>query len=187
MLLVVFFLLTTRVSQYYHFDHFHVERIYLDTFSPCFESPWLPPWCHVMAACSMNVWSMFKISAKFREIRWFRPPPKFKNFGNNNLNIFKSIFKNSLKMNFGRNFVKFREIRWFRPCPNFFSNEFQNPGYNQSYLVNNDGSRAVCRPVGMVAAMARQLRHCEQTSDELDAWRRKQAPYKKKEKKAIDA
>ena len=69
----------------------------------------------------------------------------------------------------------------------FFSNEFQNPGYNQSYLVNHDGSRAVRRPVGMVAAMARQLRHREQTSDELDAWRRKQAPSKKKEKKAIDA
>ena len=30
-------------------------------------------------------------------------PPKFENFRNNNLNIFKSIFKNSLKMNFGRN------------------------------------------------------------------------------------
>ena len=64
-----------------------------------------------------HLWSVFKISAKFREIRWCRPPPKFENFGNNNLNIFKSIFKNSLKMNFGRNFAKFW---WFRPCSNFF-------------------------------------------------------------------
>ena len=40
---------------------------------------------------------MFKISVKFHEIRWFCPPPKFENFRNNNLNIFKSIFKNSLK------------------------------------------------------------------------------------------
>ena len=35
--------------------------------------------------------SVFKISAKFR------PPPKFVNFGNNNLKLFKIIFKNSLK------------------------------------------------------------------------------------------
>ena len=60
--------------------------------------------------------------SKFREIRWFRP-----NFGNNNLNIFKSIFKNSLKMNFGRNFAKFREIRWFRPCPKFFDKQNSKP------------------------------------------------------------
>ena len=69
-------------------------------------------------------------------------------------------------MNFGRNFAKFADFGHVRIC---FSNEFQNPGYNQSYLVNHDGSRAVRRPVGMVAAMARQLRHREQTSDELDA------------------
>ena len=54
------------------------------------------------------------------------PPPKFENFINNNLNIFKSIFKNSLKMNFGRNFAKFRDFGHVRI---FLTNEIQNPGY----------------------------------------------------------
>ena len=53
------------------------------------------------------------------------PPPKFENFGNNNLNIFKSIFKNSLKMNFVRNFTKFGDFGHVR---NFLTNEIQNPG-----------------------------------------------------------
>ena len=55
------------------------------------------------------------------------PPPKFENFENNNLNIFKSIFKNSLKMNFGRNFAKFGDFGHNR---NFLTNEIQNPATN---------------------------------------------------------
>ena len=39
-----------------------------------------------------SVQNFGKILAKFREIRWFRPSPKFKKSGNNNLNIFKNIF-----------------------------------------------------------------------------------------------
>jgi len=53
------------------------------------------------------------------------PPPKFKIFRNNNLNIFKSIFKNSLKINFDRNFAKFGDFGHVR---NFLTNEIQNPG-----------------------------------------------------------
>jgi len=53
------------------------------------------------------------------------PPPKFENFGNNNLNIFKSIFKNNLKMNFGRNFAKFGDFGHVRI---FLTNEIQNRG-----------------------------------------------------------
>ena len=67
---------------------------------------------------------VFEISANFRGIWWFRPPPKF-----------KSIFKNNLKINFGRNFAKFCEIRLFRPCPKFFDKRNSKPwgwsGQNQ--------------------------------------------------------
>ena len=49
------------------------------------------------------------------------------NFGNNNLNIFKSIFKNSLKINFGRNFAKFAD---FGHVQKNLSNEIENPGRN---------------------------------------------------------
>jgi len=64
---------------------------------------------------------VFKISAKFR-----RNFAKFADFGpgNNNLNIFKNIFKNSLKIIFGRNFTKFADFGYVR---NFLSNEIENP------------------------------------------------------------
>ena len=78
--------------------------------------------------------SVFNISAKFCEIRWFRPPPKFEKFGNNNLNIFKSIFKKS-KNEF---WPKFREIRWFRPCPKFFDKRNSKPCLQSILLMSRD-------------------------------------------------
>ena len=76
--------------------------------------------------------AVFEISAKFRGIRWFCPPWKFENFKNNNLNIFKSIFKNNLKWisaEISRNFTKFADFGHVR---NFLSNEIENPGADLS-------------------------------------------------------
>ena len=83
-------------------------------------------WCWGPAGPGCMAAPVFKISAKFR------PPPKFVNFGNNNLKIFKSIFKNSLKMNFGRNFAKFGDFGHVR---NFSTNEIQNPGANTCHTM----------------------------------------------------
>ena len=81
-------------------------------------------------------------------MEWFRPSPKFENFRNNNLNIFKSIFKNSLKMNFVRNFVKFGDFGHVRI---FLTNEIQNPGWD---------------------ALGGRSSHCRRASSPTEQWRR---------------
>ena len=67
----------------------------------------LIPYAYVLAgtvSCSASTYSQCsKFQRNFAKFADFGPLRIFENFENNNLNIFKSIFKNNLKINFGRN------------------------------------------------------------------------------------
>ena len=93
-------------------------------------------WSSILQGCDASVLLDPTIANQCSK---FRLPPKFENFENNNLNIFKSIFKNSLKINFGRNFAKFVDFDHVR---NFFSNKFQNPGHR--WVCRNLANSSTC-------------------------------------------